>query len=81
MLSKKNLEELKLTEEQLKKYKEFERKRNVFRDILIKCKVHHTAIDKILSQSDLNKVDMNNLEALEENVKETWSDIIMNKGE
>lgn len=81
MLSKKNLEELRLTEEQLLKYKEFENKRNVFRYILNKCGVHHTAVDKILSQSDLNKVDLNNLDSLEEAVKEEWSDFIINKNE
>ena len=76
MLSNKNLEELKLNQEQLAKYKEFERKRNAFKIVLKRCKVHPSAIDSILSKSDLNKVDLNNLEALEENIKETWSDMI-----
>lgn len=77
MLSKKNLEELNLNEDQLRKYKEFEKKRSVFKNTLLKCKVHHTAVDKILSQSDLNKVDLNNLEGLEEDIRETWSDFII----
>ena len=80
MLSKKNLDELKLNDEQLKRYKDFERKEKAFRSVLVKCEVHPMAINKIISNSDLNKVDLNNLEALEENVKETWSDFIKQKG-
>ena len=79
MLSKKNLEELKLTEGQLEKYKDFERKRTAFRSVLNRCKVHPNVIEKILANSDLNKVDLNNLEALEENIKQTWSDFIIKK--
>jgi hypothetical protein len=77
MLSKKNLEELKLTEEQLKKYEDFVRRRSALRDILLRAKVHNTAIIKILEKSDLNRVDLNNLEALEEDVKESFSEFIL----
>lgn len=79
MLSKKNLEELKLTEEQLKKYEDFVRRRSALRDILLKVKVHNTAIIKILEKSDLNRVDLNNLEALEEDVKESFSEFILKR--
>ena len=81
MLSEKNLAELNLTEDQMKKYRNFEQRERMFRSILKKCGVHHSAIDKIILKSDLNKIDMNNLEALEEDVKDTWSDFIVKKGE
>lgn len=76
MLNKKNLAELNLNEEQLKKYKEFEAKEKIYRAALQRCNVHHTAIDKIISMSDLNKVPSDNIQELEENIKETWEDFI-----
>ncbi len=76
MISNKNLEELKLTEEQLLKYKELEKKEAVLRSCLKKCGVRGAVIEKIISKSDLKKVDVDNTEALEEDIKETWKDFI-----
>ena len=81
MWSKKNLDELRLTDNQLKKYRELAYKEELYRETLKKCKVHHTAIEKIISRSDLNMVNPDELSALEENIKETWKDFIIQKGE
>lgn len=76
MLSKKNLEELGLSEEQKAKYEEFEKKEKALRLSLQKCKVSRNAIEGIVKQSDLNRVDLNNLEALEEGIKDMWKEFI-----
>ena len=81
MINEKSLGTLKLTEEQLKKYKELVQKESVLRGVLNECGVHHTAVEKIIAKSDLNIVDPDNLEALKENIKNTWSDFITKKGE
>lgn len=81
MISERSLRELNLSEEQLKKYKELEKREKLLRDSLKKCKVHSSAIERIISKSDLSKVDPENIEALEEYIKETWSDFIISKGE
>lgn len=79
MINEKNLIELGLSDEQMKMYKDFTKRENALRGILKKCGVHASAVERIISKSDLNKVDMNNLEALEENIKQTWSDFIIKK--
>ena len=76
MLSKKNLEELGLSEEQKAKYEEFERKETTLRGALKRCKVSNNAIDKIIATSDLNKVDSEHIEALEEEMKNMWMEFI-----
>ena len=76
MLSLKNLTELNLTEEQLQKYKELERKEKALTMELQKCKVYRSAIPKIIQSSDLNKVDLENLEALDEAIRNEWKEFI-----
>ena len=76
MISQKNLAELNLTEEQLQKYKELERKERALTTELQKCKVHRSAIPKIIQSSDLNKVDLENLEALDEAIRNEWKEFI-----
>ena len=79
MLSEKNINELNLSEEQLMKYKELLHKENILRSALIRCGVHPTAVEKITRSSDLKRVDPNNIEALEEDIRQTWSDLIIKK--
>ena len=81
MLNEKSLKGLNLTPDQLQNYRELEHKESLFRDALRRCKVHPSAIDKIIAKSDLTRVNPDNIEALEENIKETWSDFIIKKGE
>lgn len=80
MISEKNLKDLKLSEEQLQIYRDLEKREKAFRNILRKNKVHPTATEAIINNSDMKKVDLNNLEALEESIRQEWSDFIM-KGE
>ena len=75
MLSKKNLEELGLSKEQEAKLREFEQKEVALRGLLKKCKVK-SGVEQIIANSDLNKVDTENLDALEEYIKNEWKDFI-----
>lgn len=79
MLNEKSLNELKLTEEQLQMYKSLEKKESALRNTLHKCGVHQNVVEKIIGKSDLNKIDLNNLEALEESVRQEWSDFIIER--
>ena len=81
MLSEKNLEELSLTEEQMKKYREFVQKEKLLRMTLKECGVHAAAIEGIIARSDLNKVNADNVEALKEDIKNSWSDFIIHKSD
>ena len=81
LIPKKNLHELHLTDEQMEKYNELEAKANALERVVRLCGVHPTATNKIVMMCDLNKVDMNNLEALEEDVKTEFADFIIKKGE
>ena len=81
MINRKNLFELHLSEEQIKKYEELEKRENILRDSLRRCKVHSSAIEKIVFNTDLSKVDPKDRGGLEEYIKETWSDFIISKGE
>lgn len=78
MFSEKNLNELHLTEEQLAKYREFERKETELRALLRRCRIHPAAIDRICSLCDLNLMDLNNLETLEEEARREWAGFIIN---
>lgn len=71
-----SLRELNLTEEQLKKYKELEKKENVLRTELQRCKVTRNAIPHIIAKSDLNKVDLEHIEALDEAIRNEWKEFI-----
>lgn len=77
MISERNLKDLRLTEEQLKTYRELEAKEKALRSTLKKCGVFPGVVEKIISNSDLNRVDLENLEALEETVKTEWSEFMM----
>lgn len=76
MLSKKNLKELNLSDEQLKKFREFERSEKILRTALRACKVHPSAIDGIISRSDLSKVTEDS-EALRESIRTDFADFIL----
>ena len=75
-MNAKSLSGLNLTDEQMKKYKELEHKEKLLRRELRHCKVSNNAIDSIVNSSDLNKVDENNLEALDEAIRNEWKDFI-----
>ena len=78
MFSKKNLRELQLTDEQMAKYCEFERREKALREVLRRCRIHPTAIDRICSLCDLNLMDMDNLDELEESARREWAAFIIN---
>ena len=75
MISEKNLSELGLSEEQKKKLREFEKKENALRNVLKKSGVK-SGIESIIAKSDLNKVDIDHVDALQEYIKNEWKEFI-----
>lgn len=76
MYSDKTIKSLNLSEEQETKLRELHQKEKILRDALKRCKVRECALEKIISKSDLNLIDADNMEALEEDIKTTWKDFI-----
>ena len=70
-----------MSEEHIKKYDELEKRENILRECLRRCKVHSSAIEGIVFNADLSKVDPEDRGGLMEYIKETWSDFIISKGE
>ena len=56
MLSKENLSELNLSDEQMQKYKAFEKKERLLRATLRQCNLTAGACDMIVYSTDLNKI-------------------------
>lgn len=56
MLSKENLSELNLSDEQMQKYKAFEKKERLLRATLRQCNITAGACDMIVYSTDLNKI-------------------------
>ena len=71
-----SLKELNLTEEQLQKYKELQKKEEILRLELQKCKVTRNAIPHIIAKSNISKVDTQNIEALDEAIRNEWKEFI-----
>lgn len=78
MIPKKNLKDLKLTEEQKAIYKELEYKEQLVRSSLKRCGVNRNVIEKIVNVTDLTKVTDDET-LLDETIKETWGDLITEK--
>lgn len=79
MIPSKNINALKLTPEQVAIYKDLEYREKVLYSALARCGVIQSAIPKIIAKSDLYRVDTNNLEVLEADIKATYSGFIINK--
>lgn len=76
MWSKKNVEELNLTPEQMAIFTDYQNREQALRRSLTKCKVNKTATEKIITKSDLKRVDLEHTDALEEEIKNMWKDFI-----
>lgn len=75
-MNEKSLKALGLTEEQLAQFRELQKKENLLRTELRHCKVCNSAINSIIAKSDVSKVDTENIEALDEAIRNEWKDFI-----
>lgn len=79
-MNQKNLESLKLNDEQLARFKELQTKEKAFRRILASCGINQIASEYIINKSDLDKVDLGHEEELKQAIKLEFADIIIQKG-
>lgn len=75
-MNEKSLKALGLTEDQLKQFRELQKKEEVLRVELQKCKVSKNAIPHIISKSDVSIIDTENTEALDEAIRNEWKEFI-----
>lgn len=76
MLSNKLIDLLQLNEEQQKLLKDAISKENILRRALRDCNVYPNMIEKIISGSDLSKIDPEDVEGLKEVIKQEWEEVI-----
>ena len=75
-MNEKSLKALGLTADQLTQFRELQKKEDILRLELQKCKVTRNAIPHIIAKSDISKVDTQNLEALDEAIRNEWKEFI-----
>lgn len=79
LISSKNLKAFNLTDKQMKIYKEYEEKEQLLRQTLKKCNILTNAIEPIIYKTDVLNIDLQSIDLLEESIKQTWADFIVNK--
>lgn len=79
IFSEKNINDLQLSAEQRTIYNDLANKEQVTRKILLDAGINAKVIDKIISKTDLQKIDTDNDALLREQIVETWGDFIIKR--
>lgn len=79
IISKRNIADLKLTAEQMQELERQNERALFLKSCLHKANISKNAIDKIIDTTDLNKLNMDAPELVQEQIKNTFSDFIINK--
>ena len=79
MISRKNVKDLNLSEEQMQIYNNLERKEKALKESLLRCGIRGEPVNKIIASADLNKVNEKDPDLLDSMVREEWGLFIINK--
>ena len=77
MINNNIIKALNLTKEQTEIYIDLSRKESVLRKAVIRCGVHRACIDKIINKCDVSKFDPDNVDSLDEAIKQDWGEFII----
>ena len=70
---------LKMTDEQIKIFNGLKRKEDFLRGELIKAKIAPQLINKIIEKTDLEKIQTNNSDLMQAQIKDSWGDFIIER--